>query len=102
MYIVDSDGGQSYAMNQFAGFLGGAALAIMLVISDYRSFKRYVWWVYGAALFSLVAVLVFGVVGGGAQSWIDVGPCSCNLRSSRSSRWYSRSRPTYLRTPREI
>lgn len=74
MYIVDSDGGQSYAMNQFAGFLGGAALAIMLVISDYRSFKRYVWWVYGAALFSLVAVLVFGVVGGGAQSWIDVGP----------------------------
>lgn len=74
MHIVDSDGGQSYAMDQFAGFAGGTVVALLLVIFDYRSFKRYVWWVYGAALLSLAAVLAFGVVGGGAQSWIDVGP----------------------------
>lgn len=74
MYLVDLDGGDSYAMNQFAGFVGGSVVALALVLFDYRSLKRYVWWMYGAALLSLVAVLIFGVVGGGAQSWIYVGP----------------------------
>lgn len=74
MYIVDTDTGYSYASNQFLGVLGGSAVALGLVIFDYRALQRYVWWLYGAALFSLVAVLIFGVVGGGAQSWINVGP----------------------------
>lgn len=74
MYIVDSDGGYSYATNQLWGFLGGAAVALPLVMLDYRALKRYVWWLYAAGVVSLTAVLVFGVVGGGAQSWIDVGP----------------------------
>lgn len=74
MYIVDKDTGYSYASNQFLGVLGGSAVALGLVIFDYRALQRYVWWLYGAGLFSLVAVLVFGVVGGGAQSWINIGP----------------------------
>ena len=74
MYIVDSDTGYSYATNQLWGFMAGAAVALMLVLFDYRLLKRYVWWLYAAGVASLVLVLVFGVVGGGAQSWIDVGP----------------------------
>jgi rod shape determining protein RodA len=74
MYIVDKDTGYSYASNQFLGVLGGSAVALGLVIFDYRALQRYVWWLYSAGLFSLVAVLVFGVVGGGAQSWINIGP----------------------------
>jgi rod shape determining protein RodA len=74
MYIVDTDTGYSYASNQFLGVLGGSAAALGLVIFDYRALQRYVWWLYGAGVFSLLAVLVFGVVGGGAQSWINIGP----------------------------
>ncbi|WP_047865116.1 rod shape-determining protein RodA [Rubrobacter aplysinae] len=74
MYIVDTDTGYDYASNQFLGFLGGSVIALMLVILDYRDLKRFVWWLYGAGMLSLLAVLAFGVVGGGAQSWINVGP----------------------------
>lgn len=74
MYIVDTDTGYSYAANQFWGFIGGSVVALALVLLDYRSLKRYVWWVYAAGVGSLLVVLVFGAVGGGAQSWIDVGP----------------------------
>lgn len=74
MYIVDTDTGYSYASNQLMGVLGGSVVALGLVILDYRELKRYTWWLYGAGIVSLVAVLAFGVVGGGAQSWINVGP----------------------------
>jgi rod shape determining protein RodA len=74
MYIVDTDTGYDYASNQFLGFLAGAIAALVLVVFDYREIKRHVWWLYGAGMISLLAVLAFGVVGGGAQSWINVGP----------------------------
>lgn len=74
MYIVDTDTGYTYASSQFWGFLAGSAIALVLVLYDYRSLKRYAWWMYAAGMASLLLVLLVGVAGGGAQSWIDVGP----------------------------
>jgi rod shape determining protein RodA len=49
-------------------------VALVLTMLDYRRLRRYVWWLYAAGVVSLVTVLAFGIVGGGARSWLQVGP----------------------------
>ena len=51
------------------------ALAIMLAIAQVNpaTLRRWSPWLYGVGLVMLIAVLVFGEVGKGAQRWLDLG-----------------------------
>ncbi len=73
MYIAGDDG-PTYAVNQAIGAAGGLAVAGVVALSDYRLLRSYANWVYGATLAGLSAVLLFGSIAGGAQSWINLGP----------------------------
>lgn len=74
MYVAGADDGQSYALDQLVGLAAGLAVAVPLALTDYKYLKRYLWWIYAAAVASLVFVLVFGAATGGAQRWILLGP----------------------------
>ena len=74
VYIAGTDDRAAYALNQSFGFALGLAGAIPLALIDYRVWQRYLKPIYVAAILMLLAVMFFGFVAGGAQSWIDVGP----------------------------
>ncbi len=53
----------------------GVLMTAMLVLSqvDSRLWLRYAYWFYGIVLLALVAVEIFGQIGGGSQRWLDRG-----------------------------
>ncbi len=74
VYIAGTEGNEAYAFNQGIGFVLGMAGAIPLAIIDYRVWQRYLKYIFVATLVILLAVMFFGFVAGGAQSWIYIGP----------------------------
>jgi rod shape determining protein RodA len=74
VYVAGSGDGQYYALNQVLGFFVGLAGAIPLALMDYRVLQRFVRPIFIAVIVMLLAVPMIGVVGGGARSWIDIGP----------------------------
>ena len=73
VYIAGTDENEAYAFNQAIGFVLGMVGAIPLAIIDYRVWKRYLKYIFIATLVILLAVMFFGFVAGGAQSWIYIG-----------------------------
>lgn len=72
LYSVTS-GEFTLAGRQLGRFGGGIVLMIVIALTPIR-----VWWnisyiVYGVALVLLIGVELFGVTGGGAKRWIDIG-----------------------------
>jgi rod shape determining protein RodA len=53
-----------------------AGFGVMLVVAQLHpsTMRRWTPWLYGLGISMLVAVLALGVVGKGAQRWLDVGP----------------------------
>lgn len=74
VYIAGTTDNEAYAFNQGIGFVLGMAGAIPLAIIDYRVWQRYLKYIFIATLVILLAVMFFGFVAGGAQSWIYIGP----------------------------
>lgn len=74
VYIAGTDDRQAYALSQSLGFFLGVVGAVPLALIDYRVWQRYLRHIYVAGILMLLAVMFFGFVAGGAQSWIDVGP----------------------------
>ncbi|CAN5891469.1 rod shape-determining protein RodA [soil metagenome] len=74
VYVAGTEQQQYYAMNQSLGVVVGLAGAIPLAIIDYRIWLRYLYYIYGAVVVMLLAVILFGTDSGGAQRWIDFGP----------------------------
>ena len=74
VYIAGTTDNEAYAFNQGIGFVLGMAGAIPLAIIDYRVWQRYLKYIFIATLVVLLAVMFFGFVAGGAQSWIYIGP----------------------------
>ena len=65
---------QYYVSNQIVGLIVGGLSAIALTLFDYRRLEGYLPWLYGAAIFMLLAVLAVGVTVNGAQNWLSIGP----------------------------
>jgi rod shape determining protein RodA len=70
----DLDGRPLYFMTQQLVAVGvGLVAAAVVSLLDYEIYRRFRWWLYGVAVFILLAVLPFGEVVNGARRWIDLG-----------------------------
>lgn len=62
-----------WASRQMMRFGIGVVMLIVVAVTDIRVWMRYAYILYGLALVLLSTVEFFGVVGMGAQRWIDLG-----------------------------
>ena len=75
LFVLYSAGDQDMALVKRQGLHLGIAFALMLAIAQVSPQRLQFWspWLYGAGLILLVAVLVMGATGKGAQRWLDLG-----------------------------
>ncbi len=75
LIVLYSASGQNFDLVERQAVRIVLALAIMLAIAQLNptTLRRWSPWLYGIGLLMLVAVLVFGQVGKGAQRWLDLG-----------------------------
>jgi rod shape determining protein RodA len=75
LIVLYSASGQNFDQVERQAVRIVLALAIMLAIAQLNptTLRRWSPWLYGVGLVMLVAVLVFGQVGKGAQRWLDLG-----------------------------
>jgi rod shape determining protein RodA len=62
-----------WAANQMARFAVGLAGLVAVAMIDIRLILRYAYLFYGVVMVLLVLVDLRGVIGGGAQRWLDLG-----------------------------
>jgi rod shape determining protein RodA len=58
---------------QFIWIMAALVIAIFVVIIDSRFYFFFSWFIYGALMFLLLLVLIFGSVVNGARSWFEFG-----------------------------
>ena len=63
----------SFAVNHLVTGAIGVVIALWLARGRYENLLSWRWMIYGVVNASLIAVMFIGVVGNGAQSWIQVG-----------------------------
>lgn len=73
LYSVAGGQAEPWAMVQLVRFLVLVGLMLALALVDLRVWYAIAYPVYGVVLLLLLAVELIGVVGGGAQRWIDLG-----------------------------
>ena len=73
LYSAGDANWDPWAKRQLIRFGIGLLLIIMVAITDIRIWLRYAYPLYFLVLGLLIAVDVIGVVGGGAQRWINLG-----------------------------
>lgn len=62
---------------QQATWAGLGLIGMLTALSfDYHWLDRYAYWIYAVTVLLLIAVFVFGSVGGGARRWLRFGPVS--------------------------
>ena len=61
-----------WALRQFVRFGIGLTLLLTISLTDIRMWMRYAYFLYFLALALLIAVELMGVIGMGAQRWIDL------------------------------
>lgn len=74
LVILYSAGGQDLDLLYRQGIRLGLAFIVMILLAQVPPRHYQVWapWLFGVGLFLLVAVLLVGVVGKGAQRWLDL------------------------------
>jgi rod shape determining protein RodA len=75
LIVLYSASGENLAQVQRQAVRIVIALGVMLAIAQVNptTVRRWSPWLYGIGLVMLIAVLVFGEVGKGAQRWLDLG-----------------------------
>lgn len=66
--------GEIFCVKQAVWFGIGTGAMICVFSIHYSLFDKWVWLVYGASVFLLAYVLVFGKTVSGAQRWVSLGP----------------------------
>ncbi|HMP81440.1 MAG TPA: rod shape-determining protein RodA [Verrucomicrobiota bacterium] len=64
---------KQFWFRQVVWYAAGICGAVIVCLVDYRTMSRWSYVIYWAAMISLVAVLFFGTVRGGARRWFDLG-----------------------------
>jgi len=75
LFVLYSASGQNMAVVQAQGLRILLAFFIMLLLAQIVPYGIQFWspWLYGLGLLLLLAVLVMGEIGKGAQRWLDLG-----------------------------
>ncbi|NKB19678.1 MAG: rod shape-determining protein RodA [Alphaproteobacteria bacterium] len=73
LYSAGDASWNPWAKRQLIRFGIGLCLMIMVAVTDIRNWMRHAYTLYFLVLGLLVAVEVMGVIGMGAQRWIDLG-----------------------------
>lgn len=73
LYSAAHGSWQPWAFPQMARFVVGLGLLVAIALVDIRTIMRYTYGFYFVVLALLIVVDVKGVIGGGAQRWIDLG-----------------------------
>jgi rod shape determining protein RodA len=73
LYSAANGNMQPWASKQMARFAVAFVPMIAVALIDIRHWFRIAYWLYGLALVLVVAVDLRGVIGMGAQRWIDLG-----------------------------
>jgi rod shape determining protein RodA len=73
--VLYSAGNQELGLVQRQGVRLGVGFVIMALLAQVtpRRLRRWTPWIYAGGVCLLIAVLVFGAVGKGAQRWLDLG-----------------------------
>jgi rod shape determining protein RodA len=73
LYSAGEGSWNPWATRHIIRFVIGLFLMIMVAVTDIRSWMRHAYTLYFLVLGLLIAVEVMGVIGMGAQRWIDLG-----------------------------
>ncbi len=75
LFVLYSASGQDMASIEKQGVRLGLAFAVMIAVAQINpyQFQRWAPWIFGLGIILLFAVLLFGVVGKGAQRWLNFG-----------------------------
>lgn len=75
LLVLYSASGENIAQTQRQAVRIGVAFVVMLTVAQINpiTLRRWSPWLYAVGLLLLIAVLVFGEVGKGAQRWLDLG-----------------------------
>ncbi|MCL4409898.1 rod shape-determining protein RodA [Aliidiomarina haloalkalitolerans] len=75
LFVIYSAGGQDSGLVQRQAIRMGVSFFIMLIVAQInpKTFRHYALPIYLVGVLLLVAVLLFGEVGKGAQRWLDIG-----------------------------
>jgi rod shape determining protein RodA len=75
LMVLYSAGGQDMGLIQRQLIRLGLAFGVMVALAQVppRQLRRWAPWLYGAGILLLLAVLLFGQMGKGAQRWLDLG-----------------------------
>ena len=75
LLVLYSASGENLAQTQRQAVRIGVAFVVMLAVAQINpiTLRRWSPWLYAVGLLMLIAVLVFGEVGKGAQRWLDLG-----------------------------
>jgi len=75
LLVLYSAGDQNMALVQRQALRLGIAFAVMIMVAQLAPRQLRFWspWLYGIGILLLVAVLIIGDIGKGAQRWLDLG-----------------------------
>jgi len=71
-YISDDLPVRSLYKRQILWAVAGMGAYLLFAVADYRSLRRWSWWIYAGCLLLLVAVLFVGTTREGAQRWLTI------------------------------
>lgn len=72
LYSAGNGNWEPWASRQLARFIFGMGILLLVAVTDIRIWLRYSYFIYFLSLALLVAVELKGVIGMGAQRWIDL------------------------------
>ena len=72
LYSAGNGNWDPWASRQLARFMFGMGILLLVAVTDIRIWLRYSYFIYFLSLALLVAVELKGVIGMGAQRWIDL------------------------------
>ena len=73
--VLYSSGGEDVGLLLRQGVRMAIAITVMILLAQIHPdrFKDVAFWIYAVGLLMLIAVLLFGTIGKGAQRWLDLG-----------------------------
>lgn len=73
--VLYSSGGEDIGLLLRQGVRMAIAITVMIILAQIHPdrFKDVAFWIYAVGLLMLIAVLLFGTIGKGAQRWLDLG-----------------------------